>query len=408
LHKIAIIIAIGALWLAAAAVAGTDPIKKVIVLPLYGSPENGSIAWVGEGIAESISAQLGSPLVSVMESNQVTDLMESMGFFRGVRLSRGSMIRIAQQASADLAVMGSFEEMERDIRISVRVFYLESLKLSGTISANGPLSALPQMENELAWQILTDIGIEESPSREKFYERTRTIPNSAFELYIQSFGAPSENAQRRLLLKAVKTYGNFPEAQHRLGNLYYGTGDCKSAQQHLMLSVSDGDTQHEVEFIMGTCYAKTDQLRLAIDSYTRILQDFRPFVVLNNLGVVYLRGNEITLALDAFNEANIQAPADSIISLNLAIAQQIQGNTSMARGTVEGAIYANPKNGMLQFLLGFLLKSQGEEEKAGIALQEATNLGIHIEELLAEDPKTWAQLFPAYSVPNKQSQVLKH
>ncbi len=392
------IILIAVWWSAATAVAETNP-KKVIVFPLYGTPESESIAWVGEGIAVSLSEQLRGPTVNVMDGALVANLMEGMGFLRGVQPSRGSMISIAQKASADLAIMGSFEGTEKNLVISVRVLYLEALRLSGNIAANGPLTALPQMENELAWQILTEIGAENSISRETYYERTRQIPNSAFAPYIQSLGAPSEKDRLRLLLKALDIFSPFPEAQFQLGMHYYRKSDCKNALRHLMSAGIEDDGSMVGAFTIGTCYLQTRQLSLAIETYSRILRNSRPYEVLNNLGIAHLLRSENLPALNAFNEAHMLAPHEATISLNLAIALQIQGNSSHARSIVEDAIKVNPQNGMLQFLLGFLFRSQGEEEKAEKVLHEAANLGIHTKQLLEQDSKTWLQPFPAYSFP---------
>jgi Tfp pilus assembly protein PilF len=379
-------------WTAAPAVAETNP-QKVIVFPLYGTPESESVDWVGEGIAASLAKQLRYPMVNVMDGALVAELLEDSGFVRGVQPSRASMINIAQKASADVAIMGSFEGTERNLSVSVMVLYLDALRLSGNISANGPLAALPQVENELAWQVLTEIGIEKSVSRENHYKRTRQIPNSAFALYIQSFGAAGENHRQRLLLKALDSFSAFPEAQFQLGMHYYRKNDCKSALKNLLAADSDDNFPAAGIFTIATCYLKTGQLPLAMDAYSRILQDSRPFAVLNNLGIAHLRQGENLAALKYFEEAHSLAPDESAISLNTATAMQIQGYSSRARNIVEEAIEADPQNGMLQLLLGFLLREQGEEEAAERAFQGAANLGIHTKQLLDQDPKTWLQLY---------------
>ncbi len=395
---------VGVLWASAAAMAEPNP-AKVIVFPLQGSPKSKAIEWVGEGIAESLSAQIRGPHMDVMTGNQVTELMEDWGFYRGARLSRGSLISIGQRAFADLIIIGSFEGTEKNIGITVRVFYMEGLKLSGNIAANGPLSVLPQIENELAWQILSDIGMDRPTTREKFYERTRKIPNSAYKHYIQSLGASSDSDRLRLLLKAVSICRDFPEAQFQLGSYYYRKGDCKDALYHLTMARNGDNTPMETEFLMGTCYLKTDQPRLAVDFYSRILRNSRPSEVLNNLGVAYLRGNENALALKAFGEANILAPTNSMILLNLSIAHQIQGNLSTALSMTEGAIEAYPNNGMLKFLMGFLLKGRGEDKNAATAFQEAADQGIDVKKLLARDPTTWLQVFSNWSSSKNRSAV---
>lgn len=386
-------------WTAAIAVAETHP-PKAIIFPFYGTPQSESIAWVGKGIAASLSRQLRGPMINVMDSALVEELMETLGFLRGIQPSRGSMISIAQQASADLAVMGSFEGTEKNLSVSVRVLHMEALRLSGGIAANGPLAALPQVENELAWQILAEIGAEKSLSRETFYARTRQIPNSAFALYIQSLDAPSENGRRHMLLKALDIFGAFPEAEFQLGMHYYRKSDCKNALQHLLSAGAEEDGSTVGTFTIGTCHLQMQQLPLAIETYSRILQNSRPYEVLNNLGIAHLRRGENLPALNAFNEAHTLSPNEPAISLNLSIALQIEGNASRARSIVEGAIKANPQNGMLHFMLGFLIRDQGEEENAEKALQEAANLGVHTKQLLEQDPKAWLQLFPALCFEN--------
>ena len=85
-----------------------------------------------------------------MTYTQLLEFIERMNLPLGAQLSRGSMIRIAQTAAADLAVMGTFSGSAKNLKITVRILDIKTLKLSGGISANGPLSVLPQMENELA------------------------------------------------------------------------------------------------------------------------------------------------------------------------------------------------------------------------------------------------------------------
>jgi tetratricopeptide (TPR) repeat protein len=397
-----ILIALAAAWwTGAATMAETNP-QKVIIFPFYGTPQSESLEWVGKGIAVSLSKQLRNPMVNVMDSALVAELMETMGFHSGIQPSRGSMISIAQKASADLAVMGTFEGTKKNLSVSIRVLHLEAFRLSGNIAAVGPLAALPQLENELAWQILGEIGTEKSMSRKAYYARARQIPNSAFALYIQSLDASGENDKRRMLLKALDIFSAFPEAQFQLGMHYYRKGDCKNALRYLGSSGAEEEGSMVGAFTVGTCHLQMKQLPSAIETYSRMLQNSRPYEVLNNLGIAHLRRSENLPALNALEEAHTLAPDEPAISLNLAIALQIQGNVSRARNIVEGAIKANPQNGMLHFMLGFLFRGQGEEENAEKVLQEAANLGVHTSQLLAQDPNAWLQLFPALCSENSK------
>lgn len=300
------------------------------------------------------------------------------------------MIRVAQRAGSDLLIMGAYSGTEQNLKVSVRVLNVKNLKLSGEMVANGPLSALPQMENELAWLILSNNGIERSSSRENFQEQTRKVSNPAYAYYVRSFDASTESDQLHLLLKAVESYRDFPEAQYRLGQIYFRKGDCGSAIPHLVLGQGEASAQPEGDFMKGTCYLQSDQSHQAIQAFERLLQVSRPFEALNNLGVAYLRKGDAAPALNALLEARNLARADATVSLNLAIVQHMQGNDPAARTILEEACKLYPQNGMLQFVIGIVLKAQGDNEKASIATGKAKNLGINVEKLQAVHPSKWS------------------
>jgi tetratricopeptide (TPR) repeat protein len=363
----------------------------VIVFPLDGPPKS-PLQWLGEGIAMSLSDQLNSREIKSMGRNERTTLVENLDLPPGARLSRGSMIRVAQRAGSDLLIMGAYSGSEQNLRVSVRVLNVKNLKLSGEMVANGPLSALPQMENELAWLILTNNGIAGSSSREKFQERTRKVSNQAYAYYVKSFDASNESDQLHLLLKAVESYRNFPEAQYRLGKIYFRKGDCASAIPHLVLGQKETGPRPEGDFMKGICYLQSDLPDQAIQAFESLLQVSRPFEALNNVGVAYLRKGDTAPAVEALIEARNLARTDPTVSLNLAVARHLQGNNLAARAILEEACKSHPQNGMLQFVTGIVLKAQGEGEKAAIATGKAKNLGINVEKLAAEPPAKWSRV----------------
>jgi tetratricopeptide (TPR) repeat protein len=362
---------------------------KIMIFPLSASASLNRFAWVGEGIALSLSSQLAGRRVKPMERGERIKLVEALDLPPQASLSHGSMIRVAQRASADLAIIGSYSGTEQNLRVSVRVLNVKSLKLSGEMVANGPLSVLPQLENELAWMILTNMNLETLSSREKFRDRMRSIPNSAYALYIESLDAADEQNQLRLLLKAVAEYRDFSKAHLQIGRLYFKKGDYDNAISHLSLGRNEKEIAPDSEFMLGTCYLQKSQLAQAIQIYERMLHVDRSFEVLNNIGIAFLQKGDNALALNALVEAKHLAQADATVSLNLAIARHLQGNDSAAQSVLDEAIRLHPRSGMLQFLLSYLLKMQGENEKAAAAGSKAKSLGISIDKLQLDDPKSW-------------------
>jgi tetratricopeptide (TPR) repeat protein len=362
-----------------------------IVFPLDSPLKESALGWLSEGIALSISNQIDGRELKSMDHSERIRIVESLDLPPGARLSRGSMIRVAQRADADLVILGGYSGTERNLRVAIRVLDVKGLKLSGEMVANGPIAALPQMENELAWLILRNNGLENSLTREKFQERTRKIPNAAYAYYIQSLTSSGGTNQLQPLLKAVQLYRDFPEAQFRLGHLYFHQGDCASAIPHLLLGISDISAQMESDFMRGTCYILGDQPLQAVQALGR-LQTSGSLEALNNLGVAYLRKGDLTAALSVLLDAKSIARNDATVSLNLALVRHLLGNDSAARNILEDSIKTHPLNGMIHFLLSVVLKTQGESDKLATAIAKAKSLGLNVDKLQSEDPKTWSRV----------------
>lgn len=367
---------------------------SAIVFPLDRASKSELPPWIGEGIALSISTQINSRELRTIDRDDRIQIVESLDLPPGAPLSHGSMIRVAQRADANLVIMGAYSGSERNLRISIRLLEVKSLKLSGEMVANGPVSALPQIENELAWLILSNNGLNKDYSRPKFQEKTRKIPNLAYSCYIQSLTAPGEKDQIQLLLKAVSSYRDFPEAQFRLGRLYFRKGDCGSALPHLVLGRSNAEDQVESDFMRGTCYIQSDQLSQAIQSLWG-LKDSRSYESLNNLAVAYLRKGDLALATNALLDSRNLARNNETVILNLALVRHLQGNDTEALSLLEEAVKSNPKSGLLHFLLANVLMAKGEPDKAIPEFSKAKGLGIKTEKLQAEEPKMWSRVFSA-------------
>ena len=379
------------LWLMTDAVTA-DP-AKLIVFPLSGASQS-SDAWVGEGVSLSLAGQLADSGISVVPQGEMEDMLEENGLPIGVSLSRGSMIHVAGSAAADFAVLGSFTGNANNLKLSARLLNMKTLKSTSDLTVSGALTTLPEMENELAWMIYSSIGVPQNLSREKFRERTRKIPNTSYASYIQSLHTFSETKQIQLLEKALKDHPDFPEANLQMGQLYYQKHDYVSALKHLQHGRNISGASLDSEFLIGTCHLQSGSVAEAIKTYTQILDRVRRPETLNNLAVAHVRDKNNTLALQTLSEAREAEPTDSTIAMNLAITHYLTGNPRIALDSLRDAIKAHPGNGMLYFISSFLEKLSGNESQAAEDAARAMRLGIQVEKLQREEPKTWLRIIP--------------
>jgi tetratricopeptide (TPR) repeat protein len=267
------------------------------------------------------------------------------------------------------------------------------------IVATGPLSALPQMENELAWNILHAIGEMRDLSRETFGSRTRKVPNDAFALFIRGLTEGDEVEAIKLLEQAVDQGKDFAEAQLRLGRYYFQQGDCAKAIPQLMATHDENGDYFQEEFMLATCYLETEKLTEAVQTYDHLNSLAPGIESLNNQGVAYTRKGDYPAAIKNFIQARRLAGTDPTINLNLAVLRHLQGDDSAARDILTEATKSYPNSGMIQFVFGVVLKALGENEQADAALAKAKSLGIQDDTLSSENPGRWTRIMPRGQYP---------
>lgn len=355
-----------------------------------------ALAWVGEGVALSLAEELRKAGMMIVPRDEQVKLVEWADLPPGMPLSRASMIRVAQQTPADFLVFGSCSGDGASLQISLQVLDLHALKLGGVITANGRLSYLPQMENDLSWLILANNGLAQGYSRAQHLKAIRTIPNAAYSLYINSLNATDEGAAAAALLKVVTLYPGFPEAQFLLGRHYFQQGDCTKTLSHLSHVLDTGGVNLEARFMSGNCFLLQGQFDQSVKQYGSIVPAGPSLEAANNLGVAYLRKGEYALSDQYLQKARELAAGDATVGMNLAILRFVEGKMDAALQVVEESLQKHPSHGMLRYLYGVLLARVGRAGESEEALAFAGRLGIDPERLKDQDPRLWTRVFQSW------------
>jgi len=363
------------------------------------SSGDAEISWLKEGLAVELGRQLRLPQVETIDHEKRIEIVLGSDLPPGAVLSRASMIWVAQQAAADFFVMGSYREDPQGLKITANVLDLRSLRLSADIVASGPLAALPQMENELAWGIFRIVSPAGEISRETFRGRSRTVPNDAYALFIRSLSENDETEAVRLLAEAVNRQADFPEAQLRLGRTYFEQGECGKAIPQFEGARDEPGSYLQEEFMLATCYLEAGRLNEAIQAYSRINSIAPGIEALNNQGISSLRKGDYLAAAEHFLSARRLAGMDPAISLNLAILRHLEGSEAAARDILAVAAKSYPNSGMIQFVFGIVLEALGEKALSLSALEKAKSLGIEIDKLRGQDPASWTRIMPRWERP---------
>ncbi len=368
----------------------------MLVFPPENLTRSFELGWVSEAVAMSITEQLRIPGVEAIDRNERMLLLESADLPPNAPLSRASMIRVAQQASADWLIMGTYSGKPEELKFSLRVMDLKAMKLGNEISATGPVTALPPIENELAWIILGNAGLNNLYTRQRFVERTRSIPNRAYAQYIRALAHPDSADGIKMLEQAVALHQDIPDAQYLLGRHYYLASDYPQAIQHLTLARRDQGFYLDSEFMLGTSYLHINQLDEAARAFEAMSSFGQFYEALNNLGVVNLRRKDFPLATQSLVDAHHLARADTTVCLNLGLLRYLEGNHRAAREVLEEAKRAHPSNPMILYLLSLTLRAQGETQNADAALADARRAGLDLAKVQGKQPLELARIYTVW------------
>ena len=397
--RMALMVAVWFVGMSAVVGGRTAEPVTFLVFPLENLTRAAATQWIGDGIMISVSDQLQIPGVEVIGYDERIRMVEEADLPPNVLLSRASVIRIAQQAAVDYLVQGRLSGGPENLQVQMQLLDMKSMRLAPEIAVSGPAATLPQIENQLAWEILLQAGLKEAVSREEHSKRTRLIPNSAFGEFVRSLGPIDANSRLKLLLKAVEGAPDFPEAHFRLGRIYYQQKDCARAIRHLERAEVNARSVVETRFIMGTCYCKVGALAQGIQEYSSIVPYSKSVELLNNLAVAHLKQEDYASAEKYLVQARSAARTDPVVSANTALLRYLQGDARLALTILEEGTRSNTSNGSLQFLTGMVLLAEGQMERAEAALTQARRLGIDVAKLRAQKPREWTQFLLSWGPP---------
>jgi tetratricopeptide (TPR) repeat protein len=368
----------------------------ILIFPPENLTKARTLSWIAEGLAVALSEECQVPGIETVSWEERIRSVEASDLPPNSVLSRASMIRVAQRLAVDRIVFGSYSGSEESLRIELRMLDLKSMRLSGPIVANGSAAALPQLENELAWVILSAVGRTGAISRESYRARTRTIPNKTYAHFIGCLGIADEAERVQELLKAVEMFRDFPQASYFIGVHFFQAADCTKAIQYLKPALREVQYYAETQFMLGTCNLKQDNPGEAIQAYNAFLARRRALEVLNNVGVAHLRRGDYALAVQNLVEARNLASTDLTIGLNLGVLRHLQRDEAAMMSLVEELLKAHPEQGILQFLYGTALAGLGQTERSEVAFEQARSLGIDVAEMKRQNPLSWTRIFPVW------------
>ncbi len=360
-----------------------DTVDTVVVMPFENRSQMGKYNWIRESFAILLADVLDVPGVSVISIDERNLAFEKLKLSPNDLLTRAAMIRVAEVAQANLALIGEFdigEDKENTtIAITARLIETRAGRLVGNkvFNYSGPLADLQQWQGQLAWNIVYERHPSLPYSKDQMIRRARRVPPRAYESFIKGIQTDDPKLREQFLRRAIQEYesagegGRFAQATFELGLLHYRQADFAEAAKRFKELGNDDADYPESLFYLGLAAHKAGDNNEAAAAFERLAESAPLLEVLNNAGALLLAKGDSEKALQLLRRAAANSPADAVYRFNYGYAMWRNQNCAEAAQHLRAVVKADPRDGEAQFLLAKCLAAAGQPTEAAQADNEA-------------------------------------
>jgi Tfp pilus assembly protein PilF/TolB-like protein len=372
-----------------------------LVFPFENAGASPRLDWLGEGLEELTIQALSTGGQQVYSHAGRTTEMERNGLPFSAKLSRASMLRIAQDLDADFVIFGSFTSDGKTLMIDSRVLRADPLALLPSVRETGSLDSLMEMQSKVVWRLLSETDKSYRLTLAEFSKSQRPLRLDAFEHYIRGLLANEDEPRLRELREASRLEPSWPDPYFALAETYFTRNDCATALSFLAHVPPTHDRYAEALFSTGVCRMQMNQPERAEEVFVSLQTALRgdgkngsqadptgaePPEILNNLAVARARQGKIAAAQADLRRASDLDPDEDDYSFNLGLLAMHTGDFAAAASAFREASERKPDNPEDRALLVRSLEVAGkkaeadqERESAAEALGPNALQSVHVD-----------------------------
>jgi tetratricopeptide (TPR) repeat protein len=325
------------------AAAGASQQGIYLVFPFENAGASPRLDWLGEGLEELTIQYLSDAGEQVYSHAGRMGELERYGLPSSAKLSRATMLRIAQDLDADFVIFGSFTSDGTSLTVESRILRVDPTALLPPVRESAALDSLMELHTRVAWRLLSGNDRAYPLALKDFSKVQRPLRLDAFEHFVRGLLANEDEPRLRELREAARLEPAWPDPAFALGETYASRSDCNSALPWFSRVPKTHQRYVEAIFATGVCRLQLNQPDKAEEVF-KSLQDA-------------LRGNS---KHDPGATSGVSGADLPEILNNLGIALARQGKTPDAQADLRRATELDPDEDDYPFNLG-LLALRGNE-----------------------------------------------
>jgi len=362
----------GAPTSARAAATGASQQGIYLVFPFENEGASPRLDWLGEGLEELTIQRLSAAGQQVYSHAGRTGELDRSGLPSSAKLSRASMLRIAQNMDADFVILGRFTSDGKSLVVESQILRVSPTKLLPAIRETGSLDSLMDLHVRLLWRLLSANDRTYTRSLEDFSKVQRPLRLDAFEHYVRGLLASEDDPRLRELREAARLEPEWPDPDFAIGDAYYSRRDCESALIWFAKVPKTHDRYVESVFATGVCRLLMNQPERAEEVFVSLQEALRHNLVsgadlpeiLNNLALARSRQSKTPAAVTDLRRAAELDPDEDDYPFNLGLLALGAGDFASAADHFREASEREPDNAENRALMILALEKGGKKVEA--------------------------------------------
>ena len=298
--------------------------------------------------------------------------LERYGIPATAKLSRATMLHVAEDLDADFVIFGSYSSDGKNLSVECRLLRVNPASLLPPLRESGALESLMDLHARLTWRMLSANDHAYPLNLAEFTKTHPALRLDAFEHYIRGLSTNDDEARLRELREAARLEPEWPEPDFALGEAYFTRRDCNSAMPWYAKVPKTNDRYAEALFSTGVCHLLLNQPDRAEESFSALQILFRASIaagvdfpeILNNLAVAKARQDKIPAAQEDLRRAASLDPDEDDYPFNLGLIAMRQGDFNAAVTLFREASQREPDIPEDHALLIAALEKAGNKEEA--------------------------------------------
>ena len=335
-----------------------------------GAPPN--LDWIGEGLEELTIQRLSAAGQQVYSHAGRLNEMDVSGFPPSAKLSRATMLRMAQELDADYVIFGTFTSDGKTLTVDSRVLRVSPVALLPVVHESGPFDEPMTLHARLAWRLLRSSNPNYPLSFNEFFKMQRPLTLAAFEQYVRGLLANEDDARLRYLKEAARLAPDWPDPAFAIGEVYFQKNDCNSALPWFAKVPLTHARSVEAIFATGVCRLQLGQPDKAEATFTSLQEDLRRNLIsgadlpeiLNNLALAQSRMGTVANAKTELGRARDIDPDEDDYPFNLGLLTLRENDYAASETHFREARDREPDNAEDVAFLVYTLEKQGKKSEA--------------------------------------------